>query len=104
MHIYACMCDSLCLTLCNPKDCSPPGSSVHGIFPGKNNGVGCIPTPGDLPDPAIKPMSPAFPALAGGFFTTEPPAKPINVYLYPQIGNVCVYLKLSQINGNCRCL
>ena len=23
---------SVCLTLCNPMDCSPPGSSVHGIF------------------------------------------------------------------------
>ena len=22
----------LCLTLSNPMDCSPPGSSVHGIF------------------------------------------------------------------------
>ena len=22
----------LCLTPCNPMDCSPPGSSVHGIF------------------------------------------------------------------------
>ena len=22
----------LCLTLCNPMDCSPPGSSIHGIF------------------------------------------------------------------------
>ena len=21
-----------CLTLCNPRDCSPPGSSFHGIF------------------------------------------------------------------------
>ena len=21
-----------CLTLCNPMDCSPPGSSIHGIF------------------------------------------------------------------------
>ena len=21
-----------CLTLCNPVDCSPPGSSVHGIL------------------------------------------------------------------------
>ena len=29
--------------------------------------------PGDLPDPGIKPISPA---LAGGFFTTEPPGKP----------------------------
>ena len=32
-----------------------------------------FPTPGDLPDPGIKPGSPA---LAGGFLTTEPPGKP----------------------------
>ena len=31
----------LCLTLCDPMDCSPPGSSVHGDSPGKNSGVGC---------------------------------------------------------------
>ena len=28
-----------------------------------------FPPPGDLPDPGIEPMSPASPALAGGFFT-----------------------------------
>ena len=28
------------LTLCNPMDCSLPGSSVHGDSPGKNTGVG----------------------------------------------------------------
>ena len=32
-------------------------------------------TPGDLPDPGIKPMSPESPALEGGY-TTEPPGKP----------------------------
>ena len=31
----------LCLTLCNPMDCSPPSSSVRGDSPGKNTGVGC---------------------------------------------------------------
>ena len=31
-----------------------------------------FPPPGDLPDPGIEPASPAFPALAGRFFTTEP--------------------------------
>ena len=30
-----------CPTVCDPMACSPPGSSVHGIFPGKNTGVGC---------------------------------------------------------------
>ena len=26
------VCAQLCLTLCGPMDCGPPGSSVHGIF------------------------------------------------------------------------
>ena len=30
-----------CPTLCNPMDCSPPGSSVYGDSPGKNTGVVC---------------------------------------------------------------
>ena len=33
--------------------------------------------PGDLLHPGIKPMSPVAPALAGGFYTTEPPGKPL---------------------------
>jgi len=33
-----------------------------------------FPSPGDLSGPGFKPMSPA---LAGGFFTTEPPGKPL---------------------------
>ena len=34
------------------------------------SGLPC-PLPGDLPDPGIKPTSPASPALANGFFTTS---------------------------------
>ena len=39
-------CAMLCLVaqscrLCDPVDCSPPGSSVHGDSPGKSTGVGC---------------------------------------------------------------
>ena len=42
--------------------------------PGKNIGVGChFLLPGDLLHPGIKPTSPVSPALAGGFFTSEPP-------------------------------
>ena len=29
-----------CPTLCDPMDCSPPASSVHGDSPGKNTGMG----------------------------------------------------------------
>ena len=35
-----------------------------------------FPTAEDLPDPGIKSMSSASPALAGGFFTPEAPGKP----------------------------
>ena len=35
-----------------------------------------FPSPGDLPNPETEPASPAAPALAGRFFTTEPPGKP----------------------------
>ena len=36
-----CLVTQLCPTLCNPMDCSPPGSSIHGDSPGKNSRVGC---------------------------------------------------------------
>ena len=39
-----------CATLCNLMDCSLPGSSVHGIFPGKSTGVGSLSLlPGNFP-------------------------------------------------------
>ena len=36
-----CLVAHSCPALCNPMDCSLPGSSVHGDSPGKNTGVGC---------------------------------------------------------------
>ena len=57
-----------CLALCNPVDCSLSAFSVMGLSKQEYwSGLPC-PPPGDLPDPGIKPASPA---LAGRFFTTE---------------------------------
>ena len=46
----------LCSTLCDPMNCSTPGSSVHGDSLGKNTGAGCdalfqgiVPTQGSYP-------------------------------------------------------
>ena len=39
--IVLCFVAQLCPNFCDPMDCSPPGSSVHGDSPGKNTGVGC---------------------------------------------------------------
>jgi len=36
-----CLVAQSCLTVCNPMNCSPPGSSIHGDSPGKNTEVGC---------------------------------------------------------------
>ena len=36
-----CLVAQPCLTLCDPMDCCPPGSSVHGDSLGKNTGAGC---------------------------------------------------------------
>ena len=41
MCFVLCYIAQSCLTLCDPMDCSPPGSSVHGDSPGKNTRVAC---------------------------------------------------------------
>ena len=49
-----------CPTLCDPMDCSLPGSSVHG-FPRQEYWSGLpFPSPSDLSDPWIEPESPAW--------------------------------------------
>ena len=56
-----------CLTLCNSMDCSPPGSSVHGILSMQEYWSGLpFPPPGDLPNPGIKTVSLMSLSLAGG--------------------------------------
>ena len=60
-----------CLALHNPIGCSPPGSSVHGIFQAGILEWVAMTLPGDLPNPGIEPVPLMSPALAGGFFTTS---------------------------------
>ena len=52
-----CLVAQLCPTLYDPMNYSPPGSSV---FPGKNDEWVDISSPGDHPNPGIKPASPDF--------------------------------------------
>ena len=47
----ACSATQPCLTLCDPMDCSPPGSSVHGTSQVRILEWVTFPPPGDLPDP-----------------------------------------------------
>ena len=53
-------------SLCDTMDCSPPGSSLHGILQAEYWSGLPFPSPGGLPDPGIKSRSPAW---ADSFFT-----------------------------------
>ena len=54
---WCCLVAKLCPSLCEPMDCSPPGSSVVG-FPRQEYCSGLpFPSPGDLPDSGIGPIS-----------------------------------------------
>jgi len=62
-----------CSTLCDPMDCSPPGSSVHGIFQARIVEWVAISYSSRPSQPRDR-THVSF--IAGGFFTTEPPVKP----------------------------
>ena len=55
-----CVCTQSCLTLCDPLDCNPPGSSVHEISLARILEEVAVPSPGDLPDSEIEPASPTL--------------------------------------------
>ena len=63
--------------LCDPMGCDSPGSSVHGILQTRILEWAAISASRELPHPEIELESPVTPALAGRFFTTEPPGKPM---------------------------
>ena len=63
-----CMGTELCPTLCDPMDCSPPGS-LSKEFSSKNTGVGShFLLQGIFPNPGTELMSVVSPAVGGGFF------------------------------------
>ena len=77
-----------CPTLCDPMDCSPPGSSVHGIFQARDWSGLPFPSPGHLPNPGIEPGSPA---LQADVLLSELPGKPINKHKCTQIWEHFLY-------------
>ena len=60
-----------CPTLCDSVDCSPPGSSVHGILQARVPRGLPFPPPGVLTEPGIEPTSLMCLAVADRFFTTS---------------------------------
>ena len=74
-----CLVTKLCLTLCDPMDCSLSGSCPWGLSrQGYWSGLPC-PPPGDLHSPGIEPRSPS---LQADSIPSEPPGKPMNTGVY----------------------
>ena len=95
----ACMHAQSCLTLCD-LSCQAPRSvefsrqEYRSALP--------FPTPGDLPDPEIEPASLVSPALAGGFFTTEPPGSSGTKEAKQPLCDVSTYLaSIIQASRSC---
>ena len=66
-----CLVAQLYVTVCDPVDHSPPGSSVHGNSPGKNTGVGC--------HALLQGIFPTQEQIQADSLPSEPPGKPQNL-------------------------
>ena len=69
-----CLVAQSCRTVCNPTDCSLPGSSVHGDSLGENTGVVAMPSSRG----SSRLIEPRSPALQADSLPAEPPGKPKN--------------------------
>ena len=69
-----CVYTKSCLALFDPMDVARQAPLFVGFSRQEYWSGLPFPSPGDLPNPGMEPVSPASPALAGGFFTTGPPA------------------------------
>ena len=80
---FLCVSKSLqsCLTLCDPMDCSLPGSFVHGDSPGKNTGVCCH-------------------YLLQGIFPTQGLSQPLLCLLHWQAGSLSLTFFLDWCSSN----
>ena len=89
---HCCVVTKLCLTLCNPMECSPLHSSVHGISQARIlQWVAISSSRGSSQSRDHWP-----PALAHRFFAVEPPGKPICHFTllcwnFPCLWDFCTY-------------
>ena len=85
-----------CPTLCNPMDCRPPGSPVHGDSPGKNTGVGCyallqgiFPTQGS---------NPGLPHCSQIYYRLSHQGSPC-IYIHTYVtGSICYTFESNTVN------
>ena len=86
-HCIVCMCSvsKLCPTLSKPMDCGRLGFLCPWDFPGKNTRVGCHFLLQGIFPPRDRTCVSCVSCIAGGFFTTEPPEKPVQSLCTPSL-------------------
>ena len=90
-YLCSCLLAQSCLILSDPMDCSHQAPLSMGFFRHEYWSGLPFPLPGDLPDPGIKPMSPA---LQADSLSTESPGMPkLHEYHY-QIKVMVNFLRL----------
>ena len=72
MCMRACVCAQPCPTLCDPKDCGPPSSSVHGILQARILESVAIPFSKGSSQPKDQTCISSGSCTAAGFFTAKP--------------------------------
>ena len=80
-HANACMRSQSYITLCDPMDCSPPGSSVCGIFQARILQWVAISSSREPFPPRDQTCISSASCIAGRFFTAEPLGKPQNMLM-----------------------
>ena len=71
VHMRAKLLQSCPTSVCDPMDCSLPGSSVSGVFQARILEWVAVPFSRESSDPGMQPVPLLSPALAGRFFTTS---------------------------------
>ena len=89
-----CVCTQSCPTLCDPMDCSPPGSSIHGILQARILEWVAISSSRGSSRPKDEILVSMSPALANGFFTTSDTWEALKCGKCSQSVGHFVYVKL----------
>ena len=87
-----------CLTLCDPMDCGPPGSSVHGILQARI--LEWVAISFSRGSSQLRDQIPRSPALQADYLPSEPPGKPFIVATYLKIKSSQVSITAVQNMGN----
>ena len=77
--------------LCTPLDCSPPGSSVHGILQARILEQVATPSSRGSSQPRDGTHVSWVSCIAGGFVTTVPPGKSVLLWLYPYFSGLKIF-------------